>query len=382
MKKTIFISLVAILFSSLAHAQFQGEQYAGYLFAYFEDRDGTRANCEQLRFAISDNGTHWKALNGNRAVIASDTISNSRGIRDPHILRGEKEDGFYIAMTDMSTAYNGWKANPGIVLMHSDDLIHWKHTAINLAKTYPKRFGDAYYVWAPQTIYDHQEGKYMVYFTLKRNDDKRLETFYAYVNREFTAFEHEPKLLFKAKFGSIDNDIIYKDGIYHLFYKGNIKDKNGKEVASGIMRARSKRLTGPYREDMEFLDKFAGTSTHVEGSQVYKLNNGEGYILMFDLYGKHRFMYQTTTDLETYSKPMNFIKDFNPRHGSVISLTHEEMIRLNRHFGEFAWTSDKGNPIVRHKFSADPATYVQGDTLWIWAGEDADSKNGSFNMKK
>lgn len=56
----------------------------------------------------------------------------------------------------MNTAKNGWNENPGIVLLSSDDLLHWKHAKINLSKDYPKHFGDAYWVWAPQTIYDRK----------------------------------------------------------------------------------------------------------------------------------------------------------------------------------------------------------------------------------
>ncbi len=377
------LPLLATLAAGTAAAQTDHGQYSGYLFAYFEDRDGSRANCEQLRFAISDNATHWKALNGNRAVIGSDTISNSGGIRDPYILRGADDRSFYIVATDMSTAHNGWKANPGIVMLRSNDLIHWSHAKINLSQLYPKSFGDAYYVWAPQAIYDGDKHKYMVYFTLRRNDaSKGLVTYYAYANKDFTGFEGEPKPLFKSTHGSIDNDIILKDGVYHLFYKGAFHDNNGKETKSGIQRARSRKLTGPYKDEDTFLDKFAGTTTHVEGPQAFKLNGQDKYVLMFDLYGKHRFMYQTSDDLETFSEPRVFSKDFYPRHGSVISLTREEMLRLNRHYGEYSWTASEGNPIVRHKFSADPAAYVQGDTLWIWTGEDSDSKNGSFNMKR
>lgn len=59
-------------------------QCDAYLFTYFEGGAGDRENQEQLRFAVSDNGTDWHALNYNRPVIASDTISQSGGIRDAY----------------------------------------------------------------------------------------------------------------------------------------------------------------------------------------------------------------------------------------------------------------------------------------------------------
>lgn len=35
----------------------------------------------------------------------------------------------------------------------------------------------------------------------------------------------------------------------------------------------------------------------------------------------------------------------------------------------FSWTADS-NPIIKHKYTADPATMVCGDTLWLFTGED------------
>ena len=238
-------------------------KYAGYIFAYFEGTGKPEAQ-EHLRFAISEDAKNWFALNKNRPVVSSDSISESGGIRDPHILRGEDGKTFYIVATDMNTRKYGWKENPGIVMMKSDDLVNWSHAKINLAMAYPDNFGDAYWVWAPQTIYDKKAGKYMIYFTLQRNDRKTLITYYAYANADFTGFESEPKVLFSAKYGSIDNDIIYKDGKYHLFYKGNTKDVSGKEVKNGIQQATSRSLHGKWKEDFKYIDAYAGTKTHVE----------------------------------------------------------------------------------------------------------------------
>jgi beta-xylosidase len=238
MKRTLTLILMLGLLTAAGAKKKQqtATVFDGYLFAYFEG-GGDNNLQEQLRFAVSEDARNWYALNGNRPVVASDTISESGGIRDPHILRGE--DGcYYIVATDMMVAKNGWNENPGIVMMKSKDLVNWTHGKVNLAKDWPA-FSDAYWVWAPQTIYDRKAKKYMIYFTLQRTGDNRqsLITFYAYANQDFTAFESEPRQLFAAKYGSIDNDIIEKDGTYHLFYKGNTKDENGKEVKNGIQQA-------------------------------------------------------------------------------------------------------------------------------------------------
>ena len=134
LKKILTLSLLLGLALGV-QAQKQKKQepvFNGYLFAYFEG-GGDKNLQEQLRFAVSEDARNWYALNGNKPIIASDTISESGGIRDPHILRGE--DGcYYIVATDMNVMKNGWTENPGIVLMKSKDRINWTHGKINLGK--------------------------------------------------------------------------------------------------------------------------------------------------------------------------------------------------------------------------------------------------------
>ncbi len=381
MKRLFLFTFLCLALSAQAQ---KSTSLAGYLFAYFEG-GGDKNLQEHLRFAVSEDAQNWYALNDNRPVVGSDSISESGGIRDPHILRGE--DGcYYIVATDMCTAKTGWNENPGIVLMKSKDLVNWKHAKINLGKDWPA-FSDAYWVWAPQTIYDQKAKKYMIYFTLQRTGDNRqsLITYYAYANKDFTAFESEPQKLFAAKYGSIDNDIVCKNGTYHLFYKGNTKDANGKEVKNGIQQATSKRLLGTWKEDFKYLDAYAGTKTHVEGSSVFPLHDGSGqWMLMYDLYGSGRYEYQLSKDLIHFSdKPLSFRKDFFPRHGSVISVTKDELERMQQKWGyvlkhEFEST---GNPIIRDKHTADPSVMVEGDTLWLFAGHDAAGNQTNYVMR-
>ena len=137
MKRLVFSLLVMAVGLSMTAKSLNSKPstlnspFAGYIFAYFEGGGDTKL-MEQLRFAVSEDAQNWYALNGNRPVIASDSISESGGIRDPHILRGE--DGcYYIVATDMHTfdPKQGWGANPGIVLLKSKDLVNWTHAKIN-----------------------------------------------------------------------------------------------------------------------------------------------------------------------------------------------------------------------------------------------------------
>ncbi|OOQ59888.1 1,4-beta-xylanase [Mucilaginibacter pedocola] len=366
----------------------------GYLFAYFEGSgDGNKQ--EQLRFATSQNGINWYALNDNQPIIPSKDISHTGGIRDPHILRGADGNTFYITATDMFTVKDGWGSNPGFVMMKSGDLINWQHSYIDIAKAYPKKFGNVKWVWAPQTIYDPKAKKYLVYFTIALKGSDKLDLYAAYATKNFDGLESEPQLLFRAKYGSIDADIVYKDGIYHLFYKGNTKDADGKEFKNGIQQATSKSLKGPWKEDFKYLDAYSDKKVPVEGSSVFKLNNVNEYILMYDLYADRRYEFQRSTDLFQFTdKPETFTKNFNPRHGSVIGITKEEARRLQNKWGgvpasmvqpvapgdNFHFTA-KGNPIITHHYTADPAAMVNNDTLWLFAGHDFEGGQRGYKMK-
>ena len=376
--------LTGALLSAALAFQPAASRAQGYLFTYFEGRGDTNLQ-EQLRFAVSEDGFNWKALNYNRPIISSDSISRSGGIRDPHILRGHDGKTFYMVATDMFTHKYGWGANPGIVLMKSTDLVNWTHSHIVLSEAFPKQFGDAHWVWAPQTVYDPQAKKYMIYFTLRRKDDRGLVTYYAYANKDFTKFEKAPKVLFSAKYGSIDNDLIYneKEGMWHLFYKGNTKDENGKELKNGIQQATAKTLRGPWKEDFVYLDAYAG-KTPVEGSGVFKLHGSDTYVLMYDLYTSGRYEYQTSEDLYHFSpEPKAFTKDFFPRHGTVMPINAEEMDRLQRTWGDKAkhQFQANGNPIFSHKYTCDPAVMVKGDTLWLYTGHDFGSNQNGYKLK-
>lgn len=393
--KNILVLLLFTLssFAIINAQQQQSKTFEGYLFAYFEGK-GKWLEQEQLRLAVSQDAVNWTALNSNQPIMPSSEISQTGGIRDPYLMRGQDND-FYMVATDMYVAKNGWDNNPGIIMMKSDNLIDWDHSIIDLAKLYPKKFGNVKWVWAPQVIYDIKAQKYLVYFTISFHNDKKLDFYFAYANKDFTGFEKEPQLMFNPKYGGIDGDIIYKDGLYHIFFKGNTKDLNGKEIKNGIQQATSKSLHGPWKEDFKYMDAYADTSVVVEGSSIFKLNDKDEYILMYDLYADGRYEFQRSNDLFNFTeKPEPFKKNFHPRHGSVISITREEARLLNNKWGgvptellqpvekedRYNFVS-KGNPIITHHFTADPAALVEGDTLWLFAGHDFAGGQKGYKMK-
>ena len=373
MNQKIYLTLLCMTTFFVAVAQEEPEPLSRYLFAYFGSDNQEKE--EYLRFAISRDGISWRALNGNAPVIGSDTIANSKRIRDPHILRGENGE-FLLVATDMNAWRDGWNTpNPGIVMMRSTDLVNWTHSRVKLATDYYHNFSDAFWVWAPQTIYDPDAGKYMVYFTLQRSDRKTYITYYAYANRDFTGFETEPKVLFPAKNGSVDNDIILgPDGKWHLFYKGNTRDASNREVQNGIQQAVADKVTGPYVEDYVYLDAYyQDPGINEEGSSTYKLLGSDTYILMYDLPGLGRFEYHTSTDLYNWTKePKTFARDFSPRHGSVTCITLSEARRMAE-----KWPSYAIDSLLSDEPWIEPVD-TSGDLLYSYSFDQLADDSGTF----
>ena len=301
--------------------RFAKSEEAGYLFAYF---NGNLQAQEQIYFALSDDGFNYAPLNGGKPIISSDTIALKRAVRDPHILRGE--DGyFYMVVTDMKSG-DGWDSNDGLVLLRSKDLIGWTHTAIDFPTAWPERFNrdTLTQVWAPQTIYDPEVGKYMVYYTIGEKGE-HYKNYYSYANADFTALT-EPQVLYDHGANTIDADIVWYDGEYHMFFK---TEQDG----NGIQKATSQMLHGSWTPGSKDLQQ---TNDAVEGSCVFQLIDSDIWVLMYDCYSSGRYDYCTSKNLIdfTYKCSSNNTNVFTPRHGTTIPITWEERIRLMMHWAK------------------------------------------------
>lgn len=331
------VFMLLMLFSA------KGQDYTHYLFVYFS---GNSPDGEQVRYAISKDGVNYTALNDGKPVIASDSISLKKGIRDPHILRGEDGKTFYMVLTDMRSS-EGWQSNDGIVLMKSTDLIDWKHTQIDFPTRFPKLKGfdkeNLHAVWAPQTIWDARKKRYLIYYSIGRHDweysvgnrkQPYFKIFYSYANKDFTDVT-TPKLLFDFGTAAIDGDIIFdkKNKEFVLFFKdeGLSTDNNGFKTKNGIMRATASKLTGPYKTEYRHLQQ---TNAIVEGSSIFPVIGTDKYILMYDCYTEGHYQFCISDDLKNFELLGNTDTkgNFTPRHGSVIQITEEELIRLKEKF--------------------------------------------------
>lgn len=314
----------------------EDEGYSAYLFAYFT---GNNIAQEAIRFALSDDGLVYRALNDDQPVIASSAISLTGGVRDPHILRGE--DGmYYMVVTDMVSA-NGWNSNRGMVLLKSSNLTDWTSATVHIPTAFPAQFGNVDRVWAPQTIYDKATGKYLIYFSMRKGSGDYDKIYYAYANSSFTALETVPVQMFyhPDNQACIDGDIVEKDGLYHMFFK---TEGSG----NGIKKAVSNKLT----EGWTLLDRYLDQNSNaVEGGCVFRLYNTDTWILMYDVYSSGYYEFTSSADLENFSVLNGNSFDFSPRHGTVIPVTASEKAALNNKWGDTTQspqiTSDNEKPL-------------------------------------
>ncbi|WP_293886239.1 MULTISPECIES: family 43 glycosylhydrolase [unclassified Sphingobacterium] len=374
------LTLITFLLMNVAAAVYAQEykygpaekDFAGYLFAYFK---GNAVADEAVCFAISTDGYTYRALNDNQPILDSKVISKTGGVRDPHILRGDDGKTFYMVLTDM-TSSKGWDSNRGMVLLKSQDLVHWSHQTIDIQLRF-KGQEALKRVWAPQTIFDPSVGKYMVYWSMQHGNDPDI-IYYAYANKEFTDFESDPKVLFLPKNGKscIDGDIIEKNGLFYLFYK---TEGHG----NGIKLAITDSLTsGKWIEQPGYKQQ---TNDAVEGSSVFKINQSDKYILMYDVYGKGKYQFCISDDLDRFKVIDHEIDmDFHPRHGTIIPVSRQELIDLTSKWGkpkDMQFTFRK-NPVL-DGFYADPDVLYSNKTkkYYIYPTSDGFDGWGGYYFK-
>ena len=311
------------------------EPYSNYLFAYFPANDN-----ENIYYALSNDGYNFTPMNNGKRVVAADTVSIKKGLRDPHVLRAP--DGwFYMVNTDMKSA-EGWASNRGMVLMKSRDLINWKHSTVHFPDKYKgKNFANVTRVWAPETIWDANyvnkdgsKGRPLVYYSLLTDDgtipyDK---VYFNYANEDFTDLEGNPTHFFDRGKSTIDMDIVYNpvDKLYHAFYKN--------EGDGGICKVQAQTLTSENGTKAPTWYKRSGalqqTTEAVEGAGVFKLINQNSWVLMYDCYMNGHYQFTSSTDLENFK----FVQDtktsgaFTPRHGTILPITAQETAALMKVF--------------------------------------------------
>ncbi|MCL2065999.1 MAG: family 43 glycosylhydrolase [Treponema sp.] len=366
------------------------KHFTGYLMTYF----GGSPMGEQTRFALTRDpgGTEgWQPLNSNSPVIWG--MSDTGGVRDPYVQRGH--DGyFYLTGTDMhSGIWGGWSSNRGLVLAKSRDLVNWTGSKVNMTRTYPGNFSTIVAAWAPEFNYDRRTGKYQIIFSTNGSAyaaglPGNHMTFRAYINSDFSGFEHEPVRFFQHPLqqDTIDCSIYYYNDLYYLAWK-NEAGYNATTAPFNKHQglASSKNINGPWEVIRMFQCQEDG-SIQTEGAQWFRQIGTETFVMFWDRFSGapstfERYGYRKTNDFITWDPPIDTSQDmpaglfpyptsapfltnsqvggiltaaqrsrastmdtpYQANHGSIIPLTEEEYQRL----ANTEWPDQAaGNPTV------------------------------------
>lgn len=315
-----------------------------YLFVYFKDET------HSIYFATSTDGYTFTDVNGGEPIFLGKDLGEQKGVRDPHIMRGP-DGAFYLSMTDLhifarreglrDTEWERpkelyeWGNNRALILMKSRDLLHWTHSIVHVGELFPE-FADLGCAWAPQTIVDPASQKLLVYFTTRLGKGTNFMVC-SYANEAFTTLETTPKRFFtypKETVNTIDGDITRIGDRFHLFYVAH--DRPG-----GLRRAVSDKLAEGYVFDPAKVDP---ESVACEAPNLWRRNGTNTYVLMYDVFGarpRNNMGFSETTDFVNYKNlgrfnekdsPMRATNFSAPKHGAVMSITLDELRRLQGYF--------------------------------------------------
>ncbi len=313
----------ALLLTVMTHATLADQ--AGYLFVTFKGEETPMT--EQVYFALSKDGRTWQALNQGEPVLVSDL--GEKGVRDPFIIRAPEGDRFFIIATDLSIhlTRHDWgravtRGSQSIVVWESTDLVNW--SAPRLVQVAPD---DAGCTWAPEVVYDEQNGDYMVFWaSTTGRDDFAKHRIWAARTTDFTTFG-EPFVYIEKPNTVIDTTIVREGDTYVRF----TKDERNKDITMETAPA----LDGPWEDVDNF--SLAGMQGY-EGPECYVIEPATdekpaAWCLILDHYAQGRGYQPYVTENLTggqFEEGAGFRFPFRFRHGSVLPLTKDEFDRLRR----------------------------------------------------
>lgn len=296
-----------------------------YLFVHFI---GESEHGEQIYFSLSEDGMHWNDLNQGNPVLVSEI--GEKGVRDPFLIRDEKNNCFYLIATDLRIANGkGWgvaqfEGSRDIIIWKSEDLVHWSNPW-NHTVAIPES-GCA---WAPEAIYDEEKEAFLVFWasmTRLGNPEHKQRIFASYTN-DFKKFT-EPELYIERDKHVIDTDIIRIPEGYIRFSKDETTKNIRMDYGKTLDKDAFADISSPVLENLY----------GVEGPIAFPLEDGAKWCLLVDRYsegkgylplisenilsGKFRILQEDEFDMGVNLK----------RHGGILPITDEEYQRLKKAF--------------------------------------------------
>lgn len=336
---------------------------AGYAAAYF------RSDSDEKIYQAATSGNDFftfAPVNGGKAVITSTT--DSKGLRDPYILRSKDGDKYYMVATDLCIGCgDGWgpaqsAGSLKIEVWESTDLVHWERTnGENAGITVNQPAAGM--TWAPEAYWDDALQSYVVFFASRlysdashSNTDKLYARMFAVLTRDFVTFTAPPTSWQDTGYARIDSTVTKIGDYYYRWTKNEEGGAAGVlEAGKDIFMERSKVLTAPttasdWNADPEATWQLTDTRMTSlqtgqagEGPEIVKLNAGDpnntadddGYVFLVDNYsaGGYRAFVTDAHSIASSSQSDRLSKradwkvrpsgglPASPRHGAFVSVS-------------------------------------------------------------
>lgn len=278
------------------------EAYAAVTF--LSDSDKTNGKTGEALYMSATEGNNFfsfKEINNSNPVIES--YADTKGLRDPYVLKSHDGDKYYMIATDLKVSAQGWGQNQQygslkVEVWESKDMVNWTRTNAADGDTGIKiNVDNAGMTWAPEAYWDDSLGAYVVFFSSRMyTDDTRstavtsTNTGYAYnvllycITRDFKTFT-EPVMWQDTNYSRIDSTVIKVGDYYYRFTKNEESGAAGSYITNGksTFLERSKVLTATTEEASPDTDPETGWQLldqrilPFEGPEAIKLNAGDKY---------------------------------------------------------------------------------------------------------
>ncbi len=323
------------------------KEKAGYLYAYFRGSVNGEQEVQQIHLAVSDDGLNWRDLNGNFPVIES--TMGTMGLRDPYIIRSHEGDRFYLMATDLDSNGGDWASygsdgSKYLMFWESDDLVNWSEQ--RMIKVSDDRMGCT---WAPEAIYDEENGEYLIYWASYRTDLGQ-KVIQCARTRDFRTFT-EPEIFMGTEYSSVIDTTMIRggDGKYYRFTK--------EEEPARVFMEAADSLDGPYIRVNSNIESITG----VEGPGIFRMTDGR-YCLMLDGYmGANAgvgFFPLVTDDLASGNfqrLTSGYRMPTGAKHGAVIPITGDEYDAVMEKWGPLPPSPVGSAPEYSYTFEEDGA---------------------------